>query len=738
VFEDNTAEAQAGAVGLTIGGVSSSNDIELLDCRFLNNSCTLERCTGGAVGIDFFAHTSFNKILMNKIQFIGNSATNGMGGAISLSTTVNIVTKEGTSDILLLDGCTFIENQAFYDGTAVGVFSLTHTDQVGLPVSITNCQFQNNSATRGSADSTALTAYRVLLTFNGTSSFVGNWGGGISLLGSRMDVKGEVKLDSNIAVFGAGIAMTGRSLILLFEGAILTFTNNMAVDAGAGMYVEYTSSDFVLAVLNRGCFIQYFSSLIDEPPTEWKAAVRFENNRAGRAGAAIYANDMSRCTWLGTTKYNTSYFIFNTPHDYKSPFIMKNNRIGTISTQTQTGTNSDMDLATDASAFSATTRYGDSPVVGYGEKLSFYVNSTDQFHNFRESVWAFRTEYQEQMLGALSSNETPLEYVVPERGVLGGGDRVNITVCFSLLGDQPSETTVTLQVRGCHPGYQLEEDTQTCICDTSSNIVVQCDAANRYFYARDGYWVDIKPNYSLVSSTTVPGFLNCTRQGALPGCEIKYDNLEEQCAQGRRGTLCGDCKEGYGVTFDLRFCRRCGSGGIVLFVFICVVTVVIALVVLFCDLPLPDEMKGFVFFAQVIGLIYRNAPYRLGQSSSFEFFDILINTLGFSLPFKLCPGEHIPTFGIALLGFVPPLLATSVAVAYILFAKKSKYLSERQTFNGFHFLYVFVYKYFLDTSFIFISCTLLGNTYVSNSLKMISGDCVKDSGTLLTCYRITF
>ena len=35
------------------------------------------------------------------------------------------------------------------------------------------------------------------------------------------------------------------------------------------------------------------------------------------------------------------------------------------------------------------------------------------------------------------------------------------------------------------------------------------------------------------------------------------------------GTLCGECQEDYGVTFDLRFCRRCGAGGPVLFAFIC-------------------------------------------------------------------------------------------------------------------------------------------------------------------------
>ena len=96
------------------------------------------------------------------------------------------------------------------------------------------------------------------------------------------------------------------------------------------------------------------------------------------------------------------------------------------------------------------------------------------------------------------------------------------------------------------------------------------------------------------------------------------------------------------MTFDLRFCRRCGAGGIVLFVFICkltlqicsqysettdnvdteclstyaagLVTVFLALLILFFDFPLPDELKGFIFFAQVIGVIYRNAPYLLGKT----------------------------------------------------------------------------------------------------------------------------
>lgn len=124
---------------MTIGGSSIYNSIELDNCQFTNNSCTLKRCAGGAVAIDFFSDTLYNEILIKGTGFIKNNARDGMGGAISLSTTVNVMSDDsGRSDALLLEDCLFQENEAFYDGTAVGVFSLTHTDQIGLPVNITD------------------------------------------------------------------------------------------------------------------------------------------------------------------------------------------------------------------------------------------------------------------------------------------------------------------------------------------------------------------------------------------------------------------------------------------------------------------------------------------------------------------------------------------------------------------------------------------------------------------------
>lgn len=61
--------------------------------------------------------------------------------------------------------------------------------------------------------------------------------------------------------------------ILLYEGSSLDLFNNKVSELGAGIYVEFASSDFVLSVLNTGCFIRYFSTQVGVPPTEWVSQI---------------------------------------------------------------------------------------------------------------------------------------------------------------------------------------------------------------------------------------------------------------------------------------------------------------------------------------------------------------------------------------------------------------------------------------------------------------------------------
>ena len=129
-FEKNFAEAFGGAVAIATGE-ASGNKILIRNSTFRNNFCQISRCAAGALGIDIFSNTSSNEILVTETSFVGNEAKTG--GAITLSTSVG---QEGMTDALFLRNCSFEENVAFYEGTALGLFSHSHADQIGAPIEV--------------------------------------------------------------------------------------------------------------------------------------------------------------------------------------------------------------------------------------------------------------------------------------------------------------------------------------------------------------------------------------------------------------------------------------------------------------------------------------------------------------------------------------------------------------------------------------------------------------------------
>ena len=137
VFEDNFAQAHSGGLAIALAGGSSQNQFAVVNTTFNNNWCQVDKCTAGAVGIDFYTNTLNNQVLLLNINFSNNTADTG--GAVSLTTAVSArQNSEGESDKLVLTECMFESNKAFFEGTALGAFSLTHGDQIGVPVEIMN------------------------------------------------------------------------------------------------------------------------------------------------------------------------------------------------------------------------------------------------------------------------------------------------------------------------------------------------------------------------------------------------------------------------------------------------------------------------------------------------------------------------------------------------------------------------------------------------------------------------
>lgn len=134
-FTENSAQAHGGGVVLSLAGNASNNNFVISKCLFESNFCTADKCTGGGVGLDLLAGSQFNILEIVDSTFRGNKAN--ASGAVSLSTSVSAeVGDGGLSDILVLRNCLFTENGGFFEGTAVGAYSLTHTDQIGITLAI--------------------------------------------------------------------------------------------------------------------------------------------------------------------------------------------------------------------------------------------------------------------------------------------------------------------------------------------------------------------------------------------------------------------------------------------------------------------------------------------------------------------------------------------------------------------------------------------------------------------------
>lgn len=129
-FEGNSAEVDGGAVYVSLSENASDNIITFVDSSFTSNSVT--QASGGAISINSFNFTHSNTMLVERCNFTSNSGDSG--GAVSVAFYNSNLNSTQSPDNLTLSESIFTGNRATNEGTAVGLFSLVHVDQIGFPV----------------------------------------------------------------------------------------------------------------------------------------------------------------------------------------------------------------------------------------------------------------------------------------------------------------------------------------------------------------------------------------------------------------------------------------------------------------------------------------------------------------------------------------------------------------------------------------------------------------------------
>ena len=133
-FDSNQAEVDGGAVYLSLSRQLSSNTFTFRNNNFTNN--VVQLASGGAISVNSFNFTSNNTILVEDCLFQGNGGN--AGGAFSLALYDSDSNSTEHPDVVNFTRCIFRSNTAHNEGTAVGLFSLVHVDQVGFPISFEN------------------------------------------------------------------------------------------------------------------------------------------------------------------------------------------------------------------------------------------------------------------------------------------------------------------------------------------------------------------------------------------------------------------------------------------------------------------------------------------------------------------------------------------------------------------------------------------------------------------------
>lgn len=135
-FQNNSAEVDGGGIYISYSDRADSNTFYFSNLTFDSN--TVEEAAGGAVSVNSFGLTFNNQFILEDCHFNRNRGSAGGGFSMALYDS-NLESTE-RPDGIQFRRCNFISNSAVNEGTAVGLFSLVHVDQVGFPVNFSDWQ----------------------------------------------------------------------------------------------------------------------------------------------------------------------------------------------------------------------------------------------------------------------------------------------------------------------------------------------------------------------------------------------------------------------------------------------------------------------------------------------------------------------------------------------------------------------------------------------------------------------
>ena len=707
-FGDNKAQRGAGLF-VSFREYSTWNNVSVENSVFHNNSCHQAQLppggnysSGGGLMIIHYTNSKANSFRMQSSNITNNTAYFGGGLSLGGATDYN----NGTRSNFSITGCVFDNNTARI-GAAIDLYyriSVKETNRgSSIFPKISDSNFTRNGgiyrySTDGATGRTFATIYIVYIPtqFHGIINIIDNTASGFGIEEATVQFSENsiVKMMNNTAKIGGGMAMIGRSTVVLHQNTQVIFHSNFATEEGGAIFSSqsqerYTAYDYT-------CFVQY--SDYSCPPADWNSTLTFKNNKAGNyAKNDIYASSVLPCVWPKNATSELKDDIKETFCGWKNSWIFED------------ATNCNCSIKTAPSKFKNIT-YRVSVTPGNLTKISNFSVLDDLGHDVSSSALYTVSKITPP---PNDSESISLKITVTNEGILWKSNNSYQGKQFIIIlqtADRKSvSTTINVTVNYCPPGYQLNK-LLVCKCLLSYNFNGKINCLNsenftsRIFAGNCITFSNIKlPNNTCGNKLIVARCPYVVGQltslyNLVPNYGTYSPSSEDLfCMPFKRtGKLCGKCIREYGLdVYSTNFqCIKCSDQNVIRMNWIKVIaastlptTLLFVLCTVFHISITSARINGYIFFSHVITMRLDMLMVRYAWANDKKDAETLSNLLyvpyqlwAFNFPQILlnntCLGEDFKvTHALALqyLSVLYPLLLVFMAIILIeLHAKNFK------------------------------------------------------------------
>ena len=611
-------------------------------------------------------------------NFSSNLATDSAGINIDSSLIVRLLPIRSMFHVNVTDS-TFSDNAAAF-GSCVGIGSTTPVIAIHLMFNMINVSLINNhyDHTYLSYDPTQLrNPYRGVvpscIAYGNTAvaslynvTIANHDMLGIYSYNTFMFLYGSNVLRNNTGTLGGGLMLLGHSAFKLLSSN-LSFIDNKAM-RGAGIYVDLP---LVSSVESPFCPYQVSGDINDTD-----SVMYFYGNKAYVTGDVIYGAFVDSCYFVTRANVVAAVNYFYDVFDIVTDDTPSNGSL----------------ISSDAiklcycfhgQPFCETEQLLTPPIFP-GQNRTVSVATIGEHNGTTTGTFVISSSIEDIFEGTqFHINEARCTNVsLPVHAnisYIGSNYTLFMLIYDSYDKLSNRQLQLILPIKQCPPGFNVSRSSFSCSCDSflerefSDNIKCSIDNQSIILINEDS-WIGFCGNNTVLASKDCP-FDYCSSNVM----SFNVEDINQQCALNRSGTLCGQCSDGLSLMLGSNRCGLCNDNGVALLLVFAAAGLFLVVLLIVLNLTVTvGTINGLILYVNLINV---------GQSIFFPGGPIPVLSqfiAWFNLDFGIetCFFNGLNSYIKTWLQFVFPLYIWIIILSIIVACRYSTTLSRLVGYNA--------------------------------------------------------